>query len=635
MSVRALPSIRRPLAIVLVLLGIACTSSSVTGAVTAPSPTAPSSTASAHTAPSSTPPDATPNVATIRAGDGSLHVLGAYPHVKSRCAHPEQPKLDARYPGTLTVRRAGDGTLGLTVTLPFERYLEGIAEVPPTWPAAALEAQAIAARSYALSTTGWDGPNGATLQTPICSTTSCQVFRGIPTSPTPGIRRWYAAVNRTAGEVLADGGRPIDAVYFSTSNGHTYGNEDVFGSAPLPYLRPVAERDDGASPESHWRVPIPFADLARFLRAGDLWPAGTPISSAAPSGGSIVVSGGGASRTISVSEFDAAVNEWGPCLMPARYPTDSRYGSALPATIPSHWYTLASGGGGVVLTGRGWGHGVGMVQWGAYGKAREGWSAARILAYYYGGLTPQTASEPGLIHVRVADGLTALKVVPSTKHATVDGQPVRGSIVVHGGDRLQVEDPLPFAGSISRIRPALRATLVGRNWHAGCPVAIDDLRVVRVRYHTFTGAVETGPLVVHTRVAADVLGVFRRLYRAGFPINRIGLPPRYRPPRREDWFSTRDLTSSFNCRPATGNPGSLSQHSYGWAIDINPLENPYVNDGKVLRRAAKPFVDRTRHVRGMIHPGDAVVRSFAAIGWGWGGDWHTLKDYMHFSLTGR
>ena len=213
---------------------------------------------------------------------------------------------------------------------------------------------------------------------------------------------------------------------------------------------------------------------------------------------------------------------------------------------------------------------------------------------------------------------------------------VRGSIVVHGGDRLRVDDPAPFRSSISTIGPALRATLVGRNWHPGCPVSIDDLRLARVSYHTFDGDVGTGPLVLNERVVRDVVWVFRRLYRAGFPIHRIGLPPRYRPPRRKDWYSTRDLTSSFNCRPATGNPGTLSQHSYGWAIDVNPLENPYVGpDGKVLRRAAKPFVDRTRQAVGMIHPGDVVVRAFAAIGWGWGGDWDTIKDYMHFSLTGR
>ena len=192
-----------------------------------------------------------------------------------------------------------------------------------------------------------------------------------------------------------------------------------------------------------------------------------------------------------------------------------------------------------------------------------------------------------------------------------------------------------FEGGVARIGPALRAVLTGRNWRPGCPVPIDDLRVVRVSYWDFDGAVARGPLIVNEKVARDVLWVFRRLFRAHFPIHRIGLPPRYRPPRPSDWFNTRDLTSAFNCRPATGNPGSLSQHSYGWAIDVNPMQNPYVSHGRVLRAAAKPYLDRSRHAPGMIRPGDVVVRAFAAIGWRWGGDWHTLKDYMHFSLTGR
>jgi hypothetical protein len=216
---------------------------------------------------------------------------------------------------------------------------------------------------------------------------------------------------------------------------------------------------------------------------------------------------------------------------------------------------------------------------------------------------------------------------------------VSGSIVVGGGDQLHVSDPPAtrnFEGSVAPIGPTLRARLIGRDWHPGCPVPIDQLRLVHVSYWTFTGDIRHGPLVVNERVAQDVVSVFHRLFDARFPIHRIGLPPRFRPPRASDWYNTRDLSAAFNCRPATGNPGTLSQHSYGWAIDVNPLENPYVgSDGKVLRRAAKPYLDRARQAAGMIHPGDVVVRSFAAIGWGWGGDWHTIKDYMHFSLTGR
>jgi len=200
-------------------------------------------------------------------------------------------------------------------------------------------------------------------------------------------------------------------------------------------------------------------------------------------------------------------------------------------------------------------------------------------------------------------------------------------------ERGPTTDPPPvFTGGVHAIGRDVRRHVRARNWHAGCPVSIADLRLVKVTYWDFKGDVRTGPLVLNERVAEDVLWVFRQLFRARFPIHRIGLAPR---PQPIDWHSTRNLTSSFNCREATGSPGSLSQHSYGWAVDINPLQNPYVRlDGSVLRAATKSYRDRSRDRAGMIHPGDIVVRSFAKIGWEWGGDWRTLKDYMHFSLTG-
>jgi hypothetical protein len=197
--------------------------------------------------------------------------------------------------------------------------------------------------------------------------------------------------------------------------------------------------------------------------------------------------------------------------------------------------------------------------------------------------------------------------------------------------------PPVFRGGVSRIGPGLRDVLIGRNWEPGCPVPLKDLRLVEVSYWNFEGKVRTGPLVLHERVAADVLWVFERLFRARFPIEEIKLAAKDRPITPEDYWdkSRRSVTASFNCRPATGST-SLSHHSYGWAVDINPLRNPYVRgDGSVLRHVAKPYRDRSLQRKGMIHDGDIVVRSFARIGWEWGGHWHTLKDYMHFSLTGR
>jgi stage II sporulation protein D len=406
-----------PLAVVLTLVA-GCTSASESTTATSPTP-------SATAAPSPVPAS---RVTLRPPRDGSFLVRALYPKVASDCKHAHRGKLEARYPGGLAVRSADDGTLSITLTLTFERYLEGIAEVPPSWPTAALDAQVIAARTYALAHIGWTGQQGETLQTPICATTDCQVYGGIPVPPVPDIRRWDAAVERTRGQVLLYGDRPADTVYFSTSNGHTYGNDQVFGSAPLPYLRPVVERDDAASPTSRWRVPLPFGALATFLQAGGLWPDRTRITSVVGSGSNVRVAGGGTSRSIGAGEFRDTINAWASCLMPGRYPTDS-----LPTTVPSDWYDVSSGRRAAVVTGRGWGHGVGMVQWGAYGKAKKGWSADRILAFYYGGLTPTRYPEPGLIHVVVASGLQTLDVKPSGSGATLDGEPLgRGTVHLSG-----------------------------------------------------------------------------------------------------------------------------------------------------------------------------------------------------------
>ena len=415
---------------------VGCTSRSTTSSI--------ATTTSRQVAPSSSGiAPAGSSVLNARApADGSFLVHGSYPAAQTRCKHAKPPRLLARYPGKLTIVRSGDGTLGVTVTLPFESYLEGLAEVPSSWPPAALEAQAIAARSYALAETGWHGPAGGTLANPICATTSCQVYGGIPVPLEKTTRRWYAAVHRTAGQVLMYGDRPADTIYFSTSNGHTYGNDQVFGSDPLPYLRPVAEHDDHASPESHWTVQLPFADLTSFLRAAGEWPAGPRIARAQVHGGTVELSGAGVARSVDLDTLRDDVNEWSPCLSPGRYPPAGWNGVQLAETIPSAWMTATSTPTALVVRGRGWGHGVGMVQWGAYGKAKRGLSAAQILSFYYGGLRPTAYPEPGLIHVRVASGLTSITLRASAAGASVGPHPIgTAPVVVTGGPTITVSGP--------------------------------------------------------------------------------------------------------------------------------------------------------------------------------------------------
>jgi D-alanyl-D-alanine carboxypeptidase len=185
--------------------------------------------------------------------------------------------------------------------------------------------------------------------------------------------------------------------------------------------------------------------------------------------------------------------------------------------------------------------------------------------------------------------------------------------------------PPSFQGSVKPV-PKLQS------WHRGCPVAPARLRLLRMTFLGFDGAPHIGELVIAKRWAAPVLGVFRELYEQRFPIRRMKLVEAYA--SDDDRVGLADDTSGFNCRFVKGTT-TWSEHAFGRAIDVNPLENPYVVGGKVSNRRYRPFSDRSRRVRGMIHPRDKVVRAFEAIGWHWGGYWTGGKDYQHFSATGR
>jgi len=198
--------------------------------------------------------------------------------------------------------------------------------------------------------------------------------------------------------------------------------------------------------------------------------------------------------------------------------------------------------------------------------------------------------------------------------------------------------PARFKGTVSALPADLEAEMRGTTWHPGCPVAIGRLRLLTLRYWGFDRQVHEGLMVVNESVADGVVSAFRQMFEARFRIDQMHLAVKYRP-NHDDPNDERDYTAGFNCRPvvtALGPGDTWSQHAYGLAIDINPIENPYVtSDGYVRNNNAKPFRDRSLRKPGMIHPEDDVVRAFASIGWRWGGYWSGDKDYMHFSLTGR
>jgi hypothetical protein len=170
------------------------------------------------------------------------------------------------------------------------------------------------------------------------------------------------------------------------------------------------------------------------------------------------------------------------------------------------------------------------------------------------------------------------------------------------------------------------------SYRAGCPVGPSQLRLLRLSYWGFDGKQRVGSLVVRDRVAAEVVVVFGKLYAERFPIRRLRKVDAYR--GSDDASMAADNTSGFNCRFVSGTR-RWSQHAYGEAIDVNPVENPYVQTTRVSPPAGRRFLDRSRARRGMAVEGGLLVRAFEAVGWKWGGRWSGSRDYQHFSSNGR
>jgi D-alanyl-D-alanine carboxypeptidase len=193
--------------------------------------------------------------------------------------------------------------------------------------------------------------------------------------------------------------------------------------------------------------------------------------------------------------------------------------------------------------------------------------------------------------------------------------------------------PVRWHVTVRYLPLAIRDGMIATGtWHQGCPVPLHDLRLVTVSYWGFDGVGHVGRLVTNRDAAGPIATALHELWSARFPIRRM--IPIQAFGASDDRSMAKDNTAVFNCRDVRG-ASVWSQHAYGRAIDINPRENPEVKGSLVLPRNAHAFVDRSRRRKGMIFPGDVVVRVFTAVGWGWGGYWRSLKDWQHFSANGR
>lgn len=174
----------------------------------------------------------------------------------------------------------------------------------------------------------------------------------------------------------------------------------------------------------------------------------------------------------------------------------------------------------------------------------------------------------------------------------------------------------------------IKERIRGVSWKETVPYPLDDLVYIQVTYYGFDGKTHIGELIMHKLVAPEIIEIFKMLFEAKYPIEKVKLIDDY---DASDEASMADNNSSALCvRSITNQYNELSRHSYGVAIDINPIQNPYISSNMILPEAGENYQDRTNKRKGMIIEGDICYTAFVSRGWTWGGNWTSIKDYQHF-----
>ncbi len=370
------------------------------------------------------------------------------------------------YRGPLRVVASGDG-IGLVESMSPEDYLLGLREVPFAWPDEALRTQVVAARTYlAFTLNQGRSTSGRTFGYDICATSACQVYAGLAGLNSASGVRWQQAVRSTAGEILIHEGAPAQALYSSTSGGRTRESEDIFATVDEPYLVAVDSIGE-ESPFTTWSFDVTETQMQALLEHAGL--VSGPLErlrvEVTPDGAgpwmAEIDSAGGVER-IPTYQLRGLINRAAAALMPEELPAERPDGRRYPQTILSGSYLIRTrlsissspGDGGrlvekgFVVFGWGWGHQVGMSQYGAKAMADAGATYDEILGHYYGGLEPAPAGAylPDQVSVGLAAGVDEILLAPDGPlQVTIDGVPLSGPTL--GSWRFQSE------GSFVRVLP--------------------------------------------------------------------------------------------------------------------------------------------------------------------------------------
>ena len=188
-----------------------------------------------------------------------------------------------------------------------------------------------------------------------------------------------------------------------------------------------------------------------------------------------------------------------------------------------------------------------------------------------------------------------------------------------------------------QLTDELKTYITGRSYpdtDKPLQISYEELEYVHVIHYDFEGQIQEGELICNQAIAQDLTEIFKELYDNQYPIEKIRLIDEY---DADDDASMEDNnTSCFNYRVVEGKT-TLSNHSYGLAVDINPLYNPYVRtkDGETLvsPENAVPYADRSMDFPYKIDENDLCCQLFVKYGFTWGGNWNSVKDYQHFEKT--
>ncbi len=421
--------------------------------------------------------------------------------------------LGHRYRGRLMIAGFDEG-LAVNERTSIDRYLEGIAEVPFGWHEEALAAQAIAARTYL----AWTLDRGRTRAGriygyDICATPACQVYSGVDLVEGPQGERWKRAVETTSDQILLYEGRPAQALYSSTFGPRSRNVEDVFvGSAPAPYLSAVDVPAEN-SPYVEWSFTLSGtqADLlfgAAGLADGHITSITTQKRADGDGPWTIRVVSDGDDTSTGSWDLRTVLNRVAPEIMPDVLPARRPGGGRYPQTILSPSFEISELPGWILthtgpaiydpsfrFEGNGWGHNVGMSQYGAQAMADAGRSRVEILSHFYTGLVPEVSDSvlPADVTVGLQTDLAELVVAPDGPvRVEVDGSSIGDEVL--GDWRLEA-----FEGGVLVHPPAglgLAPVISGVRFD-GRVVWFDLNTTARLQVDGIDGGIRAPGVVVH------------------------------------------------------------------------------------------------------------------------------------------